>query len=112
MQEFKKTTTKQNKKKTHGSGTTSLITSNEEMNDITKIVQALEDFNILPKGVTKTIKNETTEQKGGLLSMLLGTLGASLLRNLLAGKGILRAGSGNKKGKRIVRAGSGKQWYF
>ena len=44
--------------------------------------------------------------------MLLGTLGASLLRNLLARKGILRAGSGNKKGKGIVRAGTGKQWDF
>ena len=88
-----------------------------------KIVQALEDSNILLKGVTKTIKNETKEQKGGFLSMLLGTLGASLLGNLLAGKGIVRAGSGrhslnsstsyeNKKGKGIVRAGSGRQWDF
>ena len=88
----------------HGSGTLTLILSNEEMNDVMKIVQAPEDSNILLKGVTKTIKNETKEQKAGFLSMLLGTLGASLLGNLLAGKGILRAGSGNKKGKRIVRA--------
>ena len=80
------------------------------MNDIMKIVQALEDSNILLKGVTKTIQNETKEQKGGFLSMLLGTLGASLLGNLLAGKGIVRAGSGNKKGKGIVRAGYGKEW--
>ena len=58
------------------------------MNDIMKIVQALEDSNILLKGVTKTIENETKEQKGGFLSMLLGTLGASLLGNLLTGKGI------------------------
>ena len=99
-------------KKIHGSGTTTLIISNEEMNDIMKIVQALEDSNILLKGVTKTIKNETKEQKGGFLSMLLGTLGASLLGNLLAGKGIVRAGSRNKKGKGIVRAGTGKQWDF
>ena len=56
-----------------------------------KIVQALEDSDILLKGVTKTIKNETKEQKGGFLGMLLGTLGASLLRNILAGKGIVRA---------------------
>ena len=69
------------------------------MNDIINIVQALEDSNILRKGVTKTIKNEIKRQKGGFLSMLLGTLGASLLGNLLAGKG-------------IVRAGSGKQWDF
>ena len=77
-----------------------------------KIVQALEDSNILLNGVTKTIKNETKEQKRGFLSMLWGTLGASLLANLLAGKGIVRAGSGNKKGKGIVRAGTGKQWDF
>ena len=77
-------------KKIHGSGTTTLIISNEEMNDIMKVVQALEDSNILLKGVTKTIKNETKQQKGGFLSMLIGTLGASLLRNLLTRKGIVR----------------------
>ena len=82
------------------------------MNDIMKIVQALEDSNILPKGVTKTIKNGTKEQKGIFLSRLLGTLGASLLGNLLTGKGIVRVGSGNKKGKEIVRAGTGKNWDF
>ena len=67
------------------------------MNDIIKIVQALEDSNILLKGVTNTIKNETKEQRGGFLSMVLGTLGASLLGNLLSGKGIIRAGFGNNK---------------
>ena len=82
------------------------------MNDLRKIVQALEDSNILQNGVIKTIKNETKEQKGGLLSMLLGTLGASLLENLLSGKGIVKARSGNKKGKGIVRTGTGKQWDF
>ena len=81
------------------------------MNDIMKIVQALEDSNILLKGVTKTIKNET-EQKGGFLSMLWGTLGTSLLGNLLTGKGIVRAGIGNKKGKAIVRAGYGNEMDF
>ena len=96
-------------KKIHGSGNTTLIISNEEMNDIIKIIQALENSNILLKGVTKSIKNETKEQKGGFLSMLLVTLGASLLRNLLTGKGILRADSGNKKGKGIVRAGTGRE---
>ena len=109
-----------NFKNIHGSGcplpsaspTTTLIISNEKMNDIMKIFQALEDSNILLKGVTKTIKNEAKEQKVGFLSMLLGTLGASLLWNLLAGKRIVRTGSGNKKGKRIVRAGTGKQWDF
>ena len=61
------------------------------MNDIMKIVQALEDFIILLKGVTKTIKDQTKEQKGGFWSMLLGTLGATLLGNLLSGKEIVRA---------------------
>ena len=69
------------------------------MNDIMKIVQALEDFNIL-------------EEKGGFLSTLLGTLGASLLGNMLEGKGIVRADSGNKKGKGIVRAAYGKECDF
>ena len=104
----------------HGSGNTTLIISNEEINDLMKIVQALEYFNILLKGVTKTVKNETKEQKGGFLSMLLGTLGASLLENLLTGKGIVRAGSGHplssasqsEKGKGIVRAVIKKQWDF
>ena len=66
------------------------------MNDILKIVQALEGSNILLKRVTKTIKNETKEQKGGFLGMLLEILGASLLGNVLAGKGIVRAGCGNE----------------
>ena len=75
-------------KKIHGSGTTNFIISNEKVNDIIKIVLALEDSNILLKGVTKTIKNETKKQKRGFLSMLLGTLGGILSGNLLAGKGI------------------------
>ena len=108
------------KKKKHGSGNKTFTISNEEMNDIIKIIQALENSNILLKGVTKTIKNETKEQKGGFLSMLLGPLGATLLGNLLTGKGMLTAGSGrplsstskNKKGKGIVRAGTGKEWDF
>ena len=100
------------RRRIHGSGTTTLIISNEEINDIMKIIQALEDSNIWLKGVAKTIKNETKEQKGGFLSMFLGTLGASLLGNLLAGKGIVRAGSGNKEGKGIARAGYGKECDF
>ena len=67
------------------------------MNHIMIIVQALENSNILLKGVTKTIKNETKEQKGGFLSLLLRTLGASLLGNLLSGKGTVRAGEGMLK---------------
>ena len=64
-----------------------------------KIVQALEDSNILLKGVIKMTEDEAKEQKGGFLSMLLGTLGASLLGNLLAGKGISRTGYGNLQKK-------------
>ena len=96
-------------KKILGSGNTALIISNEEINDIIKIIQALEDSNVLLKGVTKTIINETKGQKGVFLSMLLRTLGASLLESSLTGKGIVRAGSGrssssalqNKKGKKL-----------
>ena len=88
--------------KIHGSGKTTLIISNEEMNDIIKIVQALEDSNILLKGVTKTIKNETKEQQGGFSSMLLGILGASLSGNLLSGKGTVRAGYGSSIKKALI----------
>ena len=87
-------------KKIHGSGV-KLIIGQEDMNDIIKIIEALENSDILLKGVTKTIENETKEQRGGFLSMSLGTLGASLLGNLLTGKGMMRAGEG------IVRAGEG-----
>ena len=83
-------------KKIHGSGATTLIISNDELNDIMNIVQALEDSNILLKRVTKTIKNEAKEEKGGFLGMLLVTLRASLLGNMLAEKGIVRPGYGNK----------------
>ena len=71
-------------KKIHGSGV-KLIIEQEDMNDIMKIIKALENSGILLKGVSKAIKNETKQQKGGFLSMLLGTLGASLLVNLLTG---------------------------
>ena len=91
-------------KKILGSGNmTILITSNDENHDIIKIVKVLEDSGLLLKGVTKTVQNEVKEQKGGFLSILLSTLGASLLRNLLTGKGIYRAG----KGKGVSRAGYG-----
>ena len=82
------------------------------MNDIINIVQPLEDSNILLKGITKIIENETKEQKGGFLGMLLGTLGASLLGNMLTGKGILRAGYRNKEEKGILRAGYGSKMDF
>ena len=105
------------KKKIHGSGATKgagvkLIIEQEDMKDIMKIMKPLESSGILLKGVSKAIKNETKEQKGGFLSMLLGTLGANLLGNLLSGgKGIMRAGEGSvasrTKGYGIVRAGEG-----
>ena len=77
--------------------------SNNEIEDIIKIVKSLEDSGLLVDGVTETVQNELKEQKGGFLSMLLATLSASLLGNLLTGKGIYRTGKG--KGEGIVRAG-------
>ena len=99
-------------KKIYGSGTTTLIISNKEIDDILNIAQSLEHSNILLKIVTKTIKNETKQQKGGFLGKLLETSGASLLGNMLTGKEIVRAGYGNKKGKEIVRAGCGNKIDF
>ena len=95
-------------KKIHGSGTTTLRISNEEMNDIMKIDQALEDSDVLLKGVTETIKNKTKKREGRLLGTLVGILGSILLQNLLSGKRIVRTDSGNKKGEGIVRPGYGK----
>ena len=86
------------KKKILGSGMTTLIISNDEMDDILKIVKSLEDSGLLLKRVSETIQHEAKEQRGGFLSMLLGTLGASLLGDILSkglsGKGIIRAGEG------------------
>ena len=73
------------------------------MEDIIKIMKSLEYSGLLLKGVTKTVQNEVKEQRGGFVSMLIGTLGASLLGNLLTGKGIYRA----EEGKGINRAGEG-----
>ena len=92
---------------------TTLVISNYEIGDFVKIVKSLEDSGLLLKGVTETVQNEKKkEQKGGFLSMLLGTLGASLLGNLLNGQGIYRAGKGNgaiakSQGRGIVKAGEG-----
>ena len=90
-----------------GHNNTTLIISNDEMDDILKIVKSLEDSGVLLKGVSETIQNEAKEQRGGFLSMLLGTLGASLLGDLLtknlSGKGTIRAGEG------AVRAGYGSK---
>ena len=73
------------------------------MNNILKIVKSLEDSGFLLEGVSETIKNEAKEQKGGFLSMLLGTLGLSLLGNMLAGNGVIGAGEGT------IRAGYGSK---
>ena len=69
------------------------------MEDIIKIVKSLEDSGLLLKGVSETIRNEAKEQKRGFLGKLLGTSGAYLLGNILTGKGIIRAGYGNKRKK-------------
>ena len=104
-------------KKVLGLGTTTLIISNDEMKYLIKMAKSLEDFSLLPEEVSETIHNEAKEQRGGFLSMLLGTLGASLLGNILAGRGIngakqgvIRAIYGNKmvkKGK-IIKT----KWIF
>ena len=94
-------------KKILGSGNnTTLIISNNDMEHLIKIVKPLEDSGLLLKGVTETVQNDVKKQKGGFLSMLLGTLGASLLANLLtrkwinrAGEGTVRARYGNKNNK-------------
>ena len=82
-------------KKIYGSGSaTTLITSNDDIKEILKIVKSLEDSGVFIKGVTETIHNDISEQKGGFLSMLLGTLGAYLLGDLLtknlSGKGVIK----------------------
>ena len=89
------------KKKLGSGNNTTIIISNDDIEDIIKIIKSLEDSCLLLKRVTETVQNEIKEQKGGFLSMLLGTLGASLLGNLLTRKGI------NKKGKETIRAGKG-----
>ena len=75
---------------------TTLIISNDEIHDIIKIVKYLEDSGLLLKEVTEKVQNEVKEQKGGFFSMLLGTLGAAFLRNLLTDRGIYRAGKGKE----------------
>ena len=95
-------------KKILGSGNTTLIISNKDMDDLIKIVKSLEDSGLLLKGVTESVQNEVKQQNGGFLSMLLGTLDAKLLGNLLTGKGINKKGKGiNRAGEGIIRAGEG-----
>ena len=88
-------------KKMYGSGNTTLIISNDDLNDLIKIATTLEEHDILLKGTTKTINNDTKKQEGGFLSMLLGTLGVSLLGNLLTERGLYRTG------KEMYRTGKG-----
>ena len=96
-------------KKTLGSGhnNTTLIISNDEMDDILKVVKSLENSGVLLKGVSETIQHEAKKQRGAFLSMLLGTLGASLLGDILSiglsGSGVIRAGEGT------IRAGYGSK---
>ena len=97
--------------------------SNNEINDIIKIVKSLEDSGLLLKGVNETVQNEVKEQKGGFLSMLLGTLGASLLGNLLTGRGAVPKSQGqgvnkagtsrgiNTAGEGIAKAGYGNRLF-
>ena len=104
-----------------GSGATTLIISNDEMDDILKIVKSLENSGLLLKGISETIQHEAKEQRGGFLSMLFGTLGASLLGDVLSkglsGKGVIRAGEGTIRageetvgaGKGVIRAGYGSK---
>ena len=85
------------------------------MDNLIKIVKSLEESGLLLKGITESVQIEVKEQKGGFLSMLLGTLGAILLGNLLTGKGICRAGKGkgiHRAGEEIVRAGEGNNMDF
>ena len=101
-------------KKILGSGNnTTLIISNKDMDDLIKIVKSLEDSGLLLKGVTESVQNEVKEQNGGFLSMLLGTLDASLLVNHLTGKGINKKCRGiHRAGEGIVRAGKGNNMDF
>ena len=94
-----------NKKNLGSGGHTTLIISNDDMQDLLKIVKLLEDSGLLLDGITETVKNEVKEKKGSFLSMLLGTLGASLLGNVLAGRGVIRAGEGT------IRAGYGSKTF-
>ena len=89
---------------------TTLIISNDDIEDVIKTVKSLKDSGLLLKGVFETVQNEVKEEKGGFLSMLFGTLGASLLGNLLTGRGVNRAGKGrgiNRAGEGMVIAGYG-----
>ena len=104
MQEFIKTILGSGHRLSHNNNNNTVLTlSNDEMKDIIMIVKSLENYGLLLKGVSETTQNEAKEQRGGFISMLLGTLGASLLGNILADKGINRAEEG------VIRAGYGNK---
>ena len=85
-------------KKILGSGNhTTLIISNDHLNDLLEVIKSLEKNGILLDGITEIVKNEVKEQKGSFLGMLIGTLGVSLLGNMLAGRDVIRAGNGSEK---------------
>ena len=99
-------------KQNSNDNTTTIIISNDEMKDIIEIVKSLEDSDLLLEGVTETVQDEVKEQKGGFLSMLLGTLGANLLGNILSGRGAIATSQGrgvNRVGEGIVRADYGNK---
>ena len=101
------------KKILESGGHTTLIISNNEIEDLIKIVKSLESSDLLLKRITESVQNEIKEQKSGFLSMLLGTLGASLLGNLLTGKEVNKKGKRiNRAGEEIVRAGEGNNMDF
>ena len=95
---------------------TTLIISNDDVQDLLKIVKSYKDSGILLNGITETVKNEVKEQEGGFISMLLGSLGASLLGDLLtkslSGRGVIRAGKGTiRAGEGTIRAGYGSRYF-
>ena len=89
-----------------GSGMATLIISNEEMDDIMKIVKYLEDSSLLIKSVSETVESEAKEHIDGFLGNLLGILEASILGSILEGKGVIKVGEGLiRAGERTIRAG-------
>ena len=86
------------KKKKKKLGATALIGSNKKVDEMIKIIKSLEEYFLLIKSVDGTIKNESKLQKSKFLGMLLGTLGASLLGNMLVGQGVIRIGQGAIRG--------------
>ena len=87
------------KNKVYGSGSTTLIISNEEMEDVMKIVKLLQESGLLIEGIDETITKETKKPRERFFLMLLGTLGVTMLGSAITARGVIRAGEG------IIRAG-------